>query len=81
MHVLHALAWDVMGQSHGYCMHLLHDVMWQSRGCFMHLLHDVMWQSHGYCMHLLHGILSFEFVSDIPLLQLLCLEDAGHGKF
>ncbi len=27
--------------------------------------------SHSCCMHLLHGILSFKFVKDIPLLQLL----------
>ncbi len=40
-----------------YCMHVLHA-----------LLHDVT----GQCMQLLHRLCCIDFISDIPLLQLLC---------
>ena len=59
---MHASACDVTGR----CMHVLHHTGW----C-MHILHVLPHDVTGQCMQLLHGLCCFNFVSDIPLLQLL----------
>ncbi len=38
----------------------------------MHVLHALLHDITAQCMQLLHGLCYFDFVSDIPLLQLLC---------
>jgi hypothetical protein len=41
-------------------------------GLCMHVLHALPHEVTGQCMQLLHGLCCFDFVSDIPYLQLLC---------
>jgi hypothetical protein len=57
---VHAAACDITG----WCMHLT--------GLCMHVLHALPHDVTGWCIQLLHGLCCFDFVSDIPLLQLLC---------
>jgi hypothetical protein len=56
---VHALSCDVTDQ----CMHLT--------GLCMHVLRDLPHDITGRCMQLLHELCCFDFVLDIPLLQLL----------
>ena len=42
-------------------------------GLCMHVLHALPHEVTGQCMQLLHGLCCFDFVSDIPFLQLLWL--------
>jgi hypothetical protein len=62
MQYVHASACDIAGR----CMHVLHHA-----GQCMHMLHVWPHDVTSQCMQLLHGLWCFDFVSDIPLLQLL----------
>jgi hypothetical protein len=42
------------------------------KGFCMHVLHALLHVVTGQCMQLLHGLCCFDFISDMPLLQLLC---------
>jgi hypothetical protein len=53
------------------CMH--RPVMSWGKACSTCMHWPVTWMHlTGRCMHLLHGLCCFDFISEIPLLQLLC---------
>jgi hypothetical protein len=49
----------------------VHASAWDIIGWCMHVLHALPHDVTGRCMQLLHGLCCFDFVSDIPLFQLL----------